>query len=217
MRDRHHAGSTGDSTARIRQDYDAYAARYDRETSVYERTMLGDGRGWACSQARGDVLEVAIGTGRNLPFYPRSARLSGIELSPAMLARARARAGDLGRDVQLVEGDAQALPFRDAAFDTVVCTLGLSSIPDDRAAVVEMHRVLRRGGHVVLLGHVASPYRPLRTWQRLLERFPAVVGVRRPADRQTRQVVPLLDAAGFTVLYRRRTRGGIVERVTAAK
>ncbi|GAA1233247.1 hypothetical protein GCM10009676_15700 [Prauserella halophila] len=78
------------------------------------------------------------------------------------------------------------------------------------------HSVLRRGGHVVLLGHVASPHRPLRALQHLLERFPAVVGTRRPADRQTRQVVPLLRAAGFTVLYRRRTRGGIIERVTAA-
>ncbi|MBB3664049.1 ubiquinone/menaquinone biosynthesis C-methylase UbiE [Prauserella sediminis] len=201
----------------MRQDYDAYAARYDQETSIYEQVMLGDGRAWACSQARAEVLEVAIGTGRNLPFYPRDSRLSGVELSPAMLARARARAGELGRDVQLVEGDAQALPFRDAAFDTVVCTLGLSSIPDDRVAVAEMHRVLRPGGHVVLLGHVASPHRPLRGLQRLLERFPAVVGAPRPADRQTRQVVPLLCAAGFTVLYRGRTRGGIIERVTATK
>ncbi|MBB3052383.1 ubiquinone/menaquinone biosynthesis C-methylase UbiE [Prauserella isguenensis] len=201
----------------MRQDYDAYAPRYDRETSIYERAMLGGGRAWACSQARGEVLEVAIGTGRNLPFYPQVSRVTGVELSPAMLTRARARAGELGRQVQLVEGDAQALPFRDAAFDTVVCTLGLSSIPDDRVAVAEMHRVLRRGGHVVLLGHVASPHLPLRGLQLLLERFPAAVGTRRPADRQTRQVVPLLRAAGFTVLYRGHTRGGIVERVTATR
>lgn len=203
------------ATARARREYDTYAPLYDRETGWYERIMLGDGRAWACSQARGEVLEVAIGTGRNLPYYPPGIRLSGVDLSPAMLTRARARAHELALDVQLVEGDAQALPFPDAAFDTVVCVLGLSSIPNDRAAVRDMRRVLRPGGHLVLLGHVASPHRPLRALQRLIERAPAAADAERPADRQTRQVTPLLHAEGLTILYRGCTRGGIVERLTA--
>jgi ubiquinone/menaquinone biosynthesis C-methylase UbiE len=203
------------ATARARRQYDAYASAYDRETGWYERVMLGDGRSWACSQAHGEVLEVAIGTGRNLAYYPPGVRLVGVDLSPNMLARARAAAATVA--VGLIEADAQALPFRGAAFDTVVCTLGLSSIPDDQTAVREMHRVLRPGGHLVLLGHAASPHRPLRALQHLLERAPASAGVERPTDHQTRQVTPLLHAVGFAIIYRSRSRGGIIERLTASR
>jgi SAM-dependent methyltransferase len=83
--------------------------------------LLGDSRSWACSQASGQVLEVAIGTGRNLPFYPRGIQLTGIDFSPAMLDIARDdRAAELGIDVTLIEADAQHLPFADDRFDTVV-------------------------------------------------------------------------------------------------
>jgi ubiquinone/menaquinone biosynthesis C-methylase UbiE len=75
----------------------------------------GSPSGWVCSQASGEVLEVAIGTGRNLPFYPKGVRLTGINFSPTMLDIARRRAADLGREVDLREGDAQALEFPDAA------------------------------------------------------------------------------------------------------
>src|SRR5690606_29554987 len=75
-----------------RAAYDAYAERYDAETDWYDRLMLGDGRRLTCARARGDVLEVAVGTGRCLPFYPGGVRLCGLDLSPGMLARARRRA-----------------------------------------------------------------------------------------------------------------------------
>ena len=78
-----------------------------------------------------------------------------------MLDIARRRAGELGRPVELRLGDAQALEFEDATFDTVVCTLSLCTIPDDRAAVAEVRRVLRPGGRFVLLEHVRS--RPARS------------------------------------------------------
>jgi ubiquinone/menaquinone biosynthesis C-methylase UbiE len=75
------------------------------------------------------VLEIAIGTGLNPPFYPADVRLTGIEISSAMLEIARRRSHSLGRQVDLVIGDAQALPFPDQHFDTVVCTIALCSIP----------------------------------------------------------------------------------------
>ena len=93
--------------------------------------------------ASGQVLEVAIGTGRNLPFYPRGIQLTGIDFSPAMLDIARGRAAGLGIDVTLIEADAQHLPFADHRIDTVVCTLALSSIPDPGSSNDEMHRVLQ--------------------------------------------------------------------------
>jgi ubiquinone/menaquinone biosynthesis C-methylase UbiE len=140
-------------------------------------------------------LEVAIGTGRNLPFYPRGLQLTAIDFSPAMLDIARDRAAALGIDVALIEADAQHLPFADDQFDAVVCTLALSSIPDPAAAINEMHRVLRAGGQLLVVEHVASPYRVVRAGQRRLERL----SVRLAGDHQTRQPYPAIVAAGFTI------------------
>jgi SAM-dependent methyltransferase len=135
--------SSAMSTDRLRGKWEKYAPRYDRDIGFFERVQFGGGREWVCSQATGDVLEVAVGTGLNLTFYPDGVRLTGLDFSPAMLAQALARAAAVGREIDLREGDAQALPFPDASFDTVVCTLGLCGFPDERAAITEMHRVLR--------------------------------------------------------------------------
>src|SRR5919197_2396697 len=156
-------------TERVRGIYDKLADRYDGMIRLSERLFMGHGRGWVCSQARGDVLEIAVGTGRNLPFYPQEVRITGVDLSPAMLAVARQRAQKLGRAVDLRVGNAQALDFPDASFDTVVCTLSLCTIPDDRRAVAEAKRVLRPGGALLLLEHVRSPVLPIRLGQRLLD------------------------------------------------
>jgi ubiquinone/menaquinone biosynthesis C-methylase UbiE len=118
-----------DNGDRLRGKWDKYAPRYDRDIGFFERIQFGGGREWVCSQATGDVLDVAVGTGRNLPFYPDSVRLTGIDFSAAMLDLVRDRAVELGRKIDLREGDAQALPFPDASFDTVVCTLGLCGFP----------------------------------------------------------------------------------------
>jgi ubiquinone/menaquinone biosynthesis C-methylase UbiE len=205
--------SGGDTEARVRRIWDRYAARYDRDMRLVERALFAGGREWVCGQARGDVLEVAVGTGRNLPFFPPEVALTGLDLSPAMLAVARDRAAELGRSVTLGEGNAEALPFPDACFDTVVCTLGLCSIPDDRAAIAEMYRVLRPGGQVLLLDHVAAPNRLLRGGQRLLE----LITVPLAADHQTRRPLPLLEQAGFTVDRSERSKAGTVERLRAVK
>jgi ubiquinone/menaquinone biosynthesis C-methylase UbiE len=84
-----------------------------------ERWLFAGGREWVCRQAVGEVLEVAIGTGCNLPFYAPGVHLTGVEFSPAMLELARQRASDLRRQVDLRVGDAQALDLANEAFDTV--------------------------------------------------------------------------------------------------
>src|SRR4051812_10653321 len=133
-------------TDRVREIFDRDAPRHDRTMGFFERLLFRDARSWVCSQAEGRTLELAVGTGLNLPYYPSGVKLTGIELSPAMLERAQARAKELGRDADLLLGDATALDFADASFDTVVCTFGLCTIPDDAAAVAEARRVLRPGG-----------------------------------------------------------------------
>src|SRR6266487_2525156 len=144
--------------------------------AFFERVLFENGREWVCRNAIGDVLEVAIGTGRNLPFYPPHVRLTGIEFSPAMLEIARHRAASLGRPVDLRLGDAQALDLPDAAFDTVICTLSLCAIPNEGRAIAEMKRVLRPGGRLVLLDHVIASPAWARAMQWLLERVTVPLG-----------------------------------------
>src|SRR6266516_4850729 len=149
-------------TERVLHLYEKEAHKYDREMNFFDRLLFAGGREWVCSQAAGEVLEIGIGTGRNLPHYRDDVRLTGVELSPAMLEIARARARELGREVDLRIGDAQALEFSDESFDTAVGTLSLCTIPDDRAAVAEVRRVPRPGGRFLLLDHVRSPILPVR-------------------------------------------------------
>ncbi len=203
----------GSATARVRRFYEKTASRYDREISLFERLALADGRQWACSHAAGDVLELAVGTGRNLRHYPDEVRLTAIELSPAMLALAQREAAAIGRHVELREGDAQALPFADESFDTVICTLSLCTIPDDRAAIREAHRVLRPGGRFILLEHVRSPIGPVRAIERSLE----PLFLRFEHDHLTRDPLDHLEQAGFEIVQVTRLKWGIVERVIARK
>jgi ubiquinone/menaquinone biosynthesis C-methylase UbiE len=201
------------STERLRGKWEKYAPRYDRDIGFFERVLFGGGREWVCAQATGEVLDVAVGTGRNLPFYPDGVRLTGIDFSPAMLDIARTRAAELGREIDLREGDAQALPFPDASFDTVVCTLGLCGIPDDRTAIAEMYRVLRPHGTLLLLDHVGSHHKLIHLGQRLLEKL----SVRMLGDYQTRRPLPLVEQAGFVIRRQERLKAGTVERVAAVK
>jgi ubiquinone/menaquinone biosynthesis C-methylase UbiE len=207
-------GQVSDKRAQqLRRYWDKHARTYDKQMAFWERRLFGNGRHWVCSQATGEVLEVAIGTGRNLPYYPDGIRLTGIEFSPAMLELARRQADQLGRKVDLRLGDAQALELPDASFDTVVCTLSLCAIPDERGAVAEMKRVLRPGGQLLLLDHVAGGPRWVRAIQWLLEL------ITRPLGEEHLRRRPLLQvqAEGFEIERRERSKLGIVERLMARK
>lgn len=194
--------------------WDRLAPRYDAAMRRGEPLLFGRGhREAVCRQARGEVLEVAIGTGLNLPHYPDRVRLTGVDLSPAMLALARERADRLGRDLVLVQGPAERLPFGSESFDTVVCTLSLCSVADERAAIGEMFRVLRPGGQVLLYDHVAATNRFVLTLQRWWEK----ASLRLAADYQTRHPLPLVREAGFHVTESRRFRLGTVETLRAVK
>ncbi len=202
-----------DATAFVRAHYNGAAARYDRLIQVPERLLFADGRQWATGQARGDVLEVAVGTGRNLPHYPAGVRVTGIDLSGAMVEIARRRADGAAASVELRVGDAQQLDLPDDSFDTVVATLALCSIPDDAAAVAEMARVLRPGGTLVLLEHVRSPSFLVRSVQRLLE--PLLL--RLEGDHLLREPDRRVTEAGLRPELVERSKLGIVLRLRAHK
>lgn len=201
------------NTERVRRIWERLAPKYDSNLAYFERAFLVGGREWVCSQADVNVLEIAIGTGLNLPFYPPEVQLTGVDLSSAMLEIARRRAIELGIDIDLCVGDAQTLAFEDASFDTVVFTLSLCSIPDDRRAVAEAWRVLRPGGRILLLEHVRSSMLPVRAAQRLLNVFTVLLW----GDHMVREPLKRLHTEGFEIDHVESSKVGIVVRILAHK
>ncbi len=168
---------------------------------------------WLGAQARGDTLEVGIGRGRTLPFYPHGIRLSGIELSPVALGWAIRRAEELGLHADLRLGDATSLPFPDEHFDTVVFSYSLCTIPNDRLAIAEAARVLRPSGRIALVEHVRSHRRVVRGIERLAE----PLTMRWMADHLLRDPLEHILAEGLEVEYLERRMLGLVERLIAVK
>jgi len=161
-----------------------FAGVYDRMLAPMEQAGLREWRRALLADLTGTVVEVGAGTGVNLPLYPATVeRLVLTDPSPAMLSRLRAAADrdttDPGpRSVEVVEAHADALPFDDGEVDAVVSTLVLCSVPDPAAVLAEARRVLRPGGRLVFLEHVAAEDRPARLrWQRRLDHvWPHVAG-----------------------------------------
>jgi ubiquinone/menaquinone biosynthesis C-methylase UbiE len=198
---------------RRRRRYAKEAPNFDKEMGFSEKWIFGsEHRSWACSQATGKTLEIAIGTGLNLPHYPRDVSLTGLDLSPEMLALARDRAAELGLTVELKEGDAQELPLPDQTFDTVICTYAMCSVPDEIRTISEMKRVLKDGGRLILVDHIRSDVRPIFWFQRLLELSPS-----HNKGELTRRPLLHVHAAGFEIQASDRLRVGIVERLVALK
>src|SRR5712691_6082492 len=202
-----------DRQERLRRYWDRHAGSYDKQMGFFDRHLFSGSRDWVCSRATGRVLEVAIGTGLNLGHYPDGIQLTGVEWSPVMLDIARHRAGQLGRAVDLRHGDAQALEFPDASFDTVVCTFSLCAIPDDQKAVQEMARVLRPGGLLLLADHVEASSWLARAAQALIE----VASVPAGGEHFRRRPIRHVRALEFTIEDRDRFKLGIVERLAARK
>lgn len=144
------------ATELTRERYNRIAAEYDRREAMMER-MFRAWRRKLWARVRGPrVLEVGVGTGKNMPYYPPGLQVSAIDLSPAMLARARHHATELGIEVDLREMDAEHLAFPDASFDTAVATCVFCSVPEPIRGLAEMRRVVRPGGQVLLLEHVRA-------------------------------------------------------------
>lgn len=123
----------------------------EREDQAYDNNAR---RERTRSQARGEILEVGVGTGKNLPYYPHGAHVVGIDLAEQMLTRAQKRARQLDVAVELVEGDVQQLEFADNSFDTAVATFVFCSVPDPVRGLRELNRVVKRDGSILLLDHV---------------------------------------------------------------
>lgn len=133
-----------------------FAASYDFLTRWGEAKVFKRYRPLIAGEARGQVLEIGAGTGANLPYYHGVERLIAAEPDPFMLCRAEKRAKQLGLDVEFCQCPAEALPFGDAAFDAVVSTLVLCTVPDQGRALAEVKRVLKPSGTLRFVEHVRA-------------------------------------------------------------
>jgi ubiquinone/menaquinone biosynthesis C-methylase UbiE len=146
-----------------------FASIYDRLMASAERTFMRKIREEIAGGAKGRVLEVGAGTGANFSYYADGAEeVIAVEPDPYMLERARRKAEDAGRSIELHQAPAEELPFEDDSFDTVVSTLVLCTVPDPKRALSEMRRVLKPSGELRLYEHVRYENAFGAFWQDLI-------------------------------------------------
>ncbi len=166
---------------------DTVKAAYRRYARIYDTVfgpMLQPGRKALIEALKlrpGErVLEVGVGTGLSLPMYPQDVRVTGIDVSRDMLAKARARAAkqELENVDALLEMDAQAMDFPDASFDKVVAMYVVSVVEDPAGLLDELHRVCKPDGEIFLVNHVRSDNPILGAFEKGLARFSDKLGFR---------------------------------------
>ena len=136
--------------------------KWDFSAAFYDLLAWGPERRWAprkrelFASMQGKVLFVAVGTGQDIPFFPPGQDITAIDISPRMLAKARARAARYHGSLELREMDVHALEFPDHSFDQVVTSCTFCSVPDPVAGLIALRRVLKPGGALYMFEHTGS-------------------------------------------------------------
>lgn len=189
----------------IRRKYAKFAPWYDWMEGIPEFLSVHRFRRELLQRVSGNILEIAVGTGKNLRYYPSGCRIIAVDLSLEMLGVARKRAAGLKLNIPFSVMDAEALAFPDQSFDTVVSSLTLCTFPDPVAALREMARVCRLQGRILLLEHGRSNREWLGRWQdRRADRHAKPLGCH-----WNRQPLDLAAQAGLKLTAARRTFFGI--------
>jgi ubiquinone/menaquinone biosynthesis C-methylase UbiE len=156
--------ASDNATEVARKRYDRIAVAYDICESISERFGYSKWRELLWSKVKGiHILEVGVGTGKNFSYYPPDVVITAIDFSDRMLKRAEDRASKQRVKVRLQQMDVQNLEFEANTFDTVVASLVFCSVPDPVRGLMEVKRVCKPGGEVVLLEHVLSA-NPILGW-----------------------------------------------------
>jgi ubiquinone/menaquinone biosynthesis C-methylase UbiE len=194
----------GETMRRLRHDHEAglkrgghpiFAALYDRRGASMERRWMGGRRRRLLAGARGAVLEIGGGTGANLAHYRDVDRVVVAEPDPFMRRRLARKLEDARVPVEVSAAGAEALPFPDGSFDTVVSTLVLCTVPDQEAALDEVRRVLRTGGRLLFIEHVRAAGAAARWQDRLEPLWRRLLGGCHP----NRDTVAAIEEAGFEI------------------
>ncbi len=202
------------ATQLTRARYDRIAGIYDRLERPLETRCFQQWRTMLWERVQGPrVLEIGVGTGKNMPSYHKGWQITAIDLSPRMLEQAKRRAEREHVEVDLQLGDAQALPFADASFDTVIATFVFCSVPDPVQGLREAARVLVPGGQLLLLEHVLSRNVILRPLMQLAN----PMMVRMSGANMNRETVKNVERAGFAIQRVDDLWGDIVKFIEAEK
>jgi len=172
-----------------------FATLYDAMAASAERRWMGERRRRLLAGASGAVLEIGGGTGANLAYYRDVDRVTVAEPDPFMRNRIGQKLADARVPVEISEAGAEALPFPDGSFDTVVSTLVLCTVPDQDSALDESRRVLRPGGRLLFIEHVRAEGSTARWQDRLDPLWRRLFGGCRP----NRDTVAAIEDAGFEI------------------
>lgn len=202
------------ATDRTRRRYDRLAPFYDLMERGMESSRFQQWRERLWSEVEGHrILEIGVGTGKNLPYYPVGSHVTAVDISPRMLERAKSVASQRGTLATLEVADAQALPYPDASFDTVIATFVFCSVPAPVTGLQEAFRVLRPGGQLLMLEHVLSNNPVLRPIMRTLN--PLVVWMM--GANINRDTVGNVEQSGFELDQVDDLKSDIVKGITAHK
>ena len=205
--------SLSKTTASVKRRYDRMATLFDFVERRGGGSRLRQWRALLWSKVEGSiVLEVGVGTGANLPYYPEGVKVTAIDFSFNMLKHAREKVNRQNKDVILEEMDVQSLRFADDAFDTVIASLVFCSVPDPVRGLIEMKRVCKPGGKVILLEHVLSSHHLLGFIMNLLN--PLVLWM--IGDNINRKTVENVTESGL-VIEKITDLGGIFKLIEARK
>jgi ubiquinone/menaquinone biosynthesis C-methylase UbiE len=201
------------TVSKLQNAYDEIADQYEKKV-WFDQHVLGVARlrQKLLSKAAGKILEVACGTGLNIPMFPAGSDITAVDLSPNMLEVASTNAAQYGRNVNLAVMDAEHLEFPDGSFDTVVSTLSTCTFPDPVKALQEMKRVCRPNGLILLLEHGHSNLPWLANFQDRNEykHYQEHAGCRWNQD-----PLNLVQAAGIKILTSRRNILGMFHSIEA--
>ena len=199
------------TTKEIAEKYNHFARWFDLVEGVPDLLGVRKLRQRLLRQVSGQVLEVAVGTGKNLHYYPASCRISAVDVSGEMLNLARQRALKLSMNVSFSLADAEALPFFNESFDTVVSSLTTCTFPNPVTALKEMARVCRPGGRILLVEHGRSNREGIGRWQDRREKSFA----KRLGCHWNREILELVRQAGLKVNNSRRVFFGVFHTIDA--
>ena len=200
------------TTKEISEKYDRFARWFDWVEGVPDLLGVRKLRRRLFRQASGRVLEVAVGTGKNLPYYPVSCRIIAVDVSREMLNVARTRAAKLSVNLFPLLADAEDLPFPDKSFDTVISSLTTCTFSHPVAALKEMARVCRPGARILLVEHGRSDLEWLGRWQdRREDSFAKQLGCH-----WNREPLDLVRKAGLKMNAAQRFFFGIFHQIEAA-